>query len=148
MRNKSRVQICVESEKSILASPSSDEAPSFGFGIIILSIKSQIMPFLLQCTSAIKITFWQYKREKIFFRLSNPWFFFRPSTNQNHPLVFQTLVFSFSWSVQTAFFISPSLIPLPIIFSLVTDIPKYFPIIQSTGLSAKIRNFLAASCLH
>lgn len=52
----------LESEKFILASTSSDEAPSFGFDIVILSIKSQIIVFLLQCTSAISFTCWQYNR--------------------------------------------------------------------------------------
>jgi hypothetical protein len=38
MRNKSRVYFCVETEKFILAFPSSDGDPSFEFGVMILSI--------------------------------------------------------------------------------------------------------------
>lgn len=148
MRSKSRVQICVESEKFILAFASSDEAPSFGFGIMILSIKSQIMPFLLQFTSAINHTSWHYKRENFSFNLV-----IHDSSSDKAQITiirqsFKLSCLLLSWSVQTAFFISLSLISIPIIFSLVTDIAQYFPFIQSTGLSVKIRIFLASSFLH
>ena len=101
------------------------------------------MLFLLQCTSAINITCWQHKKENFSFYLE----IHDSSSDQARIKIihssFRLSCLFLSWSVQTAFFISLSLISLSITFFLVTDIPHCFPFTQSTENLFKLGVFFS-----